>query len=249
MAGFDLRNFDAVAFDFDGTLADTVKVHTSARREAYAQMAQEKKDSRYADIPDAVHDAAHLYGSHPDEINAWIMKQAGIIGEFDVDDVAVQELCELKQSIYHTKLKDGLDEQPGAVDFVRRAMARKPGRLAIVTTAQETEVMPYLLRYKLNRYFPAARLITRHTVGVVALKPATDAYDVARINLNVANPSQILAIEDSEHGIEAAGNAGMTVAAIATTRSYETLASLGGNLQPHVVAHDFAELRDICNLN
>lgn len=249
MAGFDIRNFEAVAFDFDGTLADTVKVHTASRREAYAQMAKEKKDSRYADVPDEVHDTAHLYGSHPDEINAWILNQAGIIDELDADDVAVKELCELKQAIYHDKLKDGLEEQPGAVDFVRRAMARKPGKLAIVTTAQETEVMPYLVRYRLNRYFPAARLITRNTAGVVALKPATDAYDVARKNLNVTHPSLVLAIEDSEHGIESAGNAGMTVAAIATTRSYETLASLGGSQQPHIVAHDFAELRDICKLN
>jgi HAD superfamily hydrolase (TIGR01509 family) len=250
MAEFDLRNFEAVAFDFDGLLADSVGTHTVARREAYEQKAGVLDDARYSAIPDEIHEMAHLYGSHPDEINAWIMSQVGIIDNpHAVDHPAVKDLCALKNEIYHKAIQKGLDEQPGAVQFVRRVMACRPGRLAIVTTATSSEVMPYLRRYKLDRYFPAKRLIARNTDGVDQLKPAPDAYQVAIKNLGASAPEKMLVLEDSEQGIEAANQAGATVLALATTRSFDRLSELEGLQRPDVVAHDFDHASQLVGLD
>jgi beta-phosphoglucomutase-like phosphatase (HAD superfamily) len=231
MAEFDLRNFEAVAFDFDGLLADSVGTHTVARREAYEQKAGVLDDARYSAIPDEIHEMAHLYGSHPDEINAWIMSQVGIIDNpHAVDHPAVKDLCALKNEIYHKAIQKGLDEQPGAVQFVRR-------------------VMPYLRRYKLDRYFPAKRLIARNTDGVDQLKPAPDAYQVAIKNLGASAPEKMLVLEDSEQGIEAANQAGATVLALATTRSFDRLSELEGLQRPDVVAHDFDHASQLVGLD
>ena len=59
----EISQFDAVAFDFDGTLADTIGAHTEARIHAFPLHG-------VTDITAAQHELGHRYGNRPPTIIA-----------------------------------------------------------------------------------------------------------------------------------------------------------------------------------
>jgi beta-phosphoglucomutase-like phosphatase (HAD superfamily) len=251
MTEFDLSNFDAIALDFDGTLANSNDAHTESRIAAYEELAAELGDERYASIPFEAHVSAHLDsgGTHSHGINAWLMAKYGII-----DDPTATEHPAVARAVarikvhYHEKIKNGLDEQPGAVQFVRSVSVHMPGKLAIASTALRVEVMPYLMRHKLTHYFSDRRLILGDDQRVARLKPAPDAYEVAARELGVTDPSRMLAVEDSQGGVEAAKLMGSTVVAIASTRTEEALRRVERDLAPDEVVPDIPALRALLGL-
>ncbi|MCA9333158.1 HAD family hydrolase, partial [Candidatus Saccharibacteria bacterium] len=237
MSDLCLMDFEALALDFDGTLASSNGVHTEARQQAYMMMAEE--DPRFGEVSDEIHGMAYLYGSHPEEINAWILAQAGIIeSASDVENPQVREVVSLKNEVYRKIIAAGLDPQPGAIEFVRRVFVRRAGKVAIVSTAYPNEVYPYLRRHKIDKYFPDSRLVLRGHPDVANLKPAPDAYQASMDILNVRKPENLLVIEDSAEGIESAKRAGATVVAVATTRSVDALLDLEGHQQPDAILRD-----------
>lgn len=237
-----IREFEAIAFDFDGTLADTERTHMAARIEAYRQLGDELGDERYAAISVRVHEAASLHGSHPESINAWIMRQAGIVS--DAQDERVHAVVERKNQLYWEITARGMDEVPGAVRFVRKAAVRRPGKLAIVTTAhRQQEVMPFLMRHKLNRTFPDASIVAREDVE--HLKPHPEGYERAAEILRVKSAERLLVIEDSPRGIESAKAAGALVVGIMTTRTAAELAGADVQHKPNAIARNYDELAEM----
>ncbi len=242
MSELRIRDFKAVAWDFDGTLADSLAAHNKARLEAYEQVAADTGILELADIDPAIHEAAHNHGSNPAAINAWILKKAGFIdSKKNLEHELIIQIVASKREAYHQAVAEGLPQIPGSVELFRRFNVDRPGKQAIVSTAGPLEVHPFLGKYRLDHYLPNRRLVLADHPDVKRPKPKPDAYRVAAATLGVTEPESLLVIEDSKQGIEAANRYGATVVAIATTRSFDRLQSLTGKQQPAAVFADFAE--------
>ncbi len=105
-----------IIFDYDGALADSVKAHNVARILAF-------KELGYGNVDPRLHDEAHRHGTHPPEIIGWVLKQAKIIPPTTdvLTDTLVQNIVGLKKDIFRRESADGLDANPGAVEFVNKA--------------------------------------------------------------------------------------------------------------------------------
>lgn len=249
MPELELRQFEAVVFDFDGVLADSVLTHQRARQVGYEFVAEITGDMRFIGIPQEIHDEAHLHGSNPATINAWILHQAGIIEDpHDIDAPEVGLVVAAKDEYFDCLAQEGHAPIKDALSLVRGTDTVMPGRLSIGTTARyKEEVLPFLRKHQLRRILPAKRLITRETVleQYGKLKPSPDVYLLAKQVMSVKFASDMLVFEDSEQGIEAAKRAGATVLAVATTRSFEKLATLEGIQKPDIIAENMLHARDI----
>ncbi len=237
-----LSNFKDIALDLDGTLADTVKTHTQARLEAFAIMAAQMEDPRYLDISADIHAAAHSHGSSPLEIIAWVLREAKITDSTNTEEA--QKVAAIKNEIYWVLASRGLPAMPGAVHLVGRLFVNKPGRLAIVTTAHlDTEVMPFLIKHKLARYFRNERIVSREHFN--RTKPDPEPYDTLLSRLSL-DPEKTMAVEDSPLGVESAKRAGMFVVGIATTHTPDQLED--HPYAPDLIADDHKHLASLLGL-
>lgn len=231
------ENFDAVAFDFDCTLADSFSTHMKARMEAF-------KEQGYGHITEAEHAKGHTYGTTSPSIIGGILKSTGVINsEANVnEDPVVGAILDIKMQKYSEIVQKGVDPIPGAIEFV--ANLPKRYKLAIVTTASLTDVLPFLEKHDLRRRFNEELLITEETAAAesLELKPAPDEYELARKRLGIEEPARMLAVEDSTAGIESAKRAGATVLALLTTNSREVLEAMPEELKPDYIVKDFTEV-------
>lgn len=243
MLRLHIDNFEAVAFDFDGTLANTNAVHNAARNEAFAIMAELTGDDTYLQVSDAVNQEAHTHGSNPYEIIGWVLKEIGVVPKQsnNLQNDIVLRTVDLKKAQYRLKVEQGLPEINGASIFVKRVSAKKPGKLAIVTTEHREIVTPYLDRYELTECFDGENIVTNE--DVTQPKPDPEAYIVALGRLGLENsPSRLLVIEDSPLGVAAAKQAGTAVIAIETTHSAEQFEVTDPALRPDKVVRDYLHL-------
>ncbi len=244
---FDWHDFDAVAFDLDGTLANSIPVHLRARLAAFREMAEITGDERYLHVPTEIQAAAHHHGSSPYTIIGWTLWKVGIVAGKESDayaDPQTVALVEKKNEAY-SQLIGLADEMPGAVDFVHVAARRWPDKIAILSVARrDAEAIPFLKHHNLLQYFPDERMVTRESVPVNRLKPHPDAVNLLLERLSLLGaPRKLLVIEDSPHGVQAANRAGATPLAVATTKSLDELEQLRGEERPAFVAADFTALR------
>ncbi len=212
----NLKDFDGAAFDFDGTLADSVSTHERLRREAFTEQG-------FGHITAEAHSLGHTYGVNSNQIIAGVLKAAGVL-PLDADpttDETVGRLVHRKRELYTVAARHGLDAQPGAVELVRRLAAVYSGRVALVTTAYDEEVMPFIQRHGLTGIFESKRIITEDTLVTMSLqtKPAPDGYILARERLQIEDPARLLVIEDTPGGTESGKRAKATVLAVGTTNA------------------------------
>jgi HAD superfamily hydrolase (TIGR01509 family) len=212
----DLDNIQALAWDFDGTLADSYAAHQQARSIAFERVGLD-------DIPDDLHVFGPRFGATSYAIIGGILKESGKI---PVDaDVSTDELVKAvvaeKRAAYLDIAHNGLDAQPGAVELLHSLAERYVGRMAIVTTALREEVVPFLDRYRLRDIFRETLLITEETIfdQGMKLKPAPDGYILAKERLDIDKPQDMLALEDSVGGAEAARAADATLLVVNAAQS------------------------------
>ncbi len=237
----DFKNCRVVALDFDGTLAKT-DYHLNARTATYKSLALETGDKRY-DIDEQLHLQASEQATTPEGINAYILAAKGIISTVDPMHDSVKNVVDQVQQMYQQIIRNGQDEIPGSVAFMRRLMVRRPGKVGIVTTAHEWEVNPFLDRYKLNRYFLRHKLVTREDLSSnTNVKPNSEAYEIFMERMGVKVASECLAIEDSKLGIEAAKKAGFLVIGLGYADKYNKLVTIDSEYKPDAVVHDYQEL-------
>lgn len=241
MFRLNFEDYDAYAFDFDGTLADTVATHTLARLEAFKDMAKETSDGRFLTISPELQEEAHRHGSNPNTIIGWVLQQAGIAHEIS-DDIVTQTV-ERKREQYRILCATGLQAIDGSVDFVKMLHELNAGSTYITTTAYRGEVVPFVERYGLHEQLPDDHLVTYEDVGQDFLKPHPRAY---RLTIERAaltdGPRRLLAIEDTPGGVASAKAAGAKVVAICTTHDAEAFAVNDAFLRPDFVFNNFNEL-------
>jgi len=222
MSVLDLRDFDALALDFDGVMAASQPVHTEARLQAFKGRAQETGDQRYIRISDEIHTEAHRHGQRSVEIIAWVLKQAGITSTIDYG--AAQPIVDRKNQLYWQAAANGLPPVPGVLDFIRRVSIRTSLETGIVTTGSRTrEVLPFLEAHGLGRFFYNRHIITHE--DTTHTKPHPEPYDLF-IDRAEVEPARVLAVEDSAQGIESAKKAGTFVVGLATTCTVEQMQEL-----------------------
>lgn len=210
----------AVAFDFDGVLVG-LDTHTNARKQAFEEFASSTGDGRFI-ATDETHQDAHLHGSHPEAIIGWVLQQQGLVGlEIDpTNDPLTKQVVGRKKELYLDMVSHGLDALDGSIECVRWASDKfTPSKVAIVTTASQAEVDPFLRRHNLEN--EVGFIVTKEDVGD-KLKPNPQAYSIAAQRFGLSS-NECAAIEDSVRGLEAARLAGFITIGITTTHTAEQL--------------------------
>ena len=203
-----LTDFEAVAFDLEGTLADTIPSHHDARIVAFEQHG-------FGHITREQHELGPTYGSSTPAIVGGILHAAG---EIDSDVPFAENQTEVdimttRDELFKTTAAKGFNAMPGAIDFVRAIAPHFAGKMAIVTSSAEEFIFPFLERYDLLQYFSEDHIIGLESVVVEGLegKPSGDPYRLAMRRLGA---TRLLVFEDTAPGVAAAKKAGATVIAL-----------------------------------
>jgi beta-phosphoglucomutase-like phosphatase (HAD superfamily) len=191
---YDAADFDALVFDLDGTLANSLPGHLQAWDVALAPHGM-------------VFPREHVgrWGGMPTRQLARIILELG--GVPDAPAALCDEIAKVKGDAYR-RYVHLVQAIPATLALVQEWHGRKP--MAIATgsrrelaslTLQHSGLAPYFLPF-------AERVVT--ACDVPRAKPSPDTFMRAATLLGV-DPRRCLAFEDGEAGMEAARVAGMTV--------------------------------------
>ena len=201
-----------VIFDFDGVLADSEPVHL--------QVFQTVLDSIGITLTAEEYYAKYLGYSDRDAFLRVLMDRGVAIERADLE-----ALLETKKELFPRAIGDHA-LYPGAAECIARVAARVP--VAIASGALRHEIELILGRSGLDGRFPvivAAGETPRS-------KPAPDPYARAFALLAASGalrdgtvPGDVVAIEDSEWGLQSARGAGLRTMAVLTSYGKESLPS------------------------
>ena len=173
--------FDALLFDFDGTLADTESIHHRAWNRALE--------------PVGIHWDWAYY-----EKNCVGVADALLLKNYDVPDPA--GFVARKKGIFQEELEQSQPFHIDTLALVREL--RKLYRLAVVSSSFRHDVEPPLVRAEIHDCFQF--LVCAEDVRT--LKPSPEPYLLAAEKIGAKQP---LVIEDSNFGVAAAKAAGFPV--------------------------------------
>jgi beta-phosphoglucomutase-like phosphatase (HAD superfamily) len=243
MSKLALSAFDAVAFDFEGTLADTIPIHQHARLAAFAAHG-------YGHVTLEQHALGQTYGSYATDIVGGILHAAGEIGT-DVpfaENPIVRAIVATRAALYEEAAAVGFEPMPGATLFVRKISPYFKDRTALVTSSEEKYFWPFADRQRIHQLFPQERVIGHGSILAEGLagKPSADPYLLAMRRLGSA---KLLVFEDTPPGVAAAKKAGATVVAVGfDPGSARQFAEGGLAYPPDVFVRDYAEAATVLGL-
>jgi HAD superfamily hydrolase (TIGR01509 family) len=188
----------AVLFDHDGTLVDSEPAHFRMWQEVLAPYGVALSEKQYRDN----------YAGVPTAANA-----VDMVSRFAINEVPAT-LTDAKNSAVRAFLaRTAFPLMPGVREVLQQF--RSGGlRLAVVTGAGGNGVQATLKEHSLNEFFET--VVSGDDVR--RNKPAPDCYLLASERLGL-HPSECIAIEDTEHGVNAATSAGMACLAVPTGMS------------------------------
>jgi len=176
--------FDAIIFDCDGTLADTMPAHYVAWRATMSRYGIDFSEDRFY----------AMAGRPTDRIIQILAAEQGVV-------VDVAQAAREKEEAFLEALGEVLPVEP-VTEVVRRSRGKLP--IAVATGAIRPVLEKTLLQIGLDGWFDAivtAEDTERH-------KPEPDVFLEAARRLGVA-PERCQVYEDSDFGVEAARRAGM----------------------------------------
>jgi len=204
----------AIVFDFNGVLVDDEPLHFQLFRRVLEEeglsLSEEDYWGRYLGLDDRGCFAEVLVASGR-----------------SASPPALMRLIARKAAYYRDEIRrSGFPFFPGAVDLVR-SCAGRPWMLAVVSGALRDEVAGALDQEDLARHFKL--LVTAE--DVVRAKPDPDGYRKALEGLNALpplperlfHPHEVVAVEDSPAGLEAAAAAGLRTVGVAHTYAADRL--------------------------
>ncbi|HEY9847018.1 MAG TPA: HAD-IA family hydrolase [Candidatus Caenarcaniphilales bacterium] len=196
----------ALIFDMDGVLCDTMPYHLKAWARFIAQTPE---------LPDWMRDYLPQMGG---KRNSELLRE--LLGEH-LTEADIQRWGSGKESVYRELIDNEIIWLPGLVQFLTQA--RLAGlKLGLGTSACRENVDLLLSHQDLGAFFEAAVIETDVKRG----KPDPQCYLLVAERLGVA-PPQCLVFEDATAGVEAARRAGMRCWGVLTTQSESALLAAG----------------------
>ncbi|SHK39006.1 HAD family hydrolase [Hespellia stercorisuis] len=187
-----LTQKEAVIFDLDGSLVDSMWIWPDVDREYM--------EKYHLTMPERFHDC--IEGMSYTETAQYFLDTFPTL-HCTLEDVQ-REWLEMSHERYITQVK----LKPGAEEFLEE-MHRRGVKLGIATSNTRTLVEDTLEALHVSALFDDIRT----SCEVAAGKPAPDVYLSVAESLHV-NPEQCLVFEDVPNGIRAGKNAGMAVCAV-----------------------------------
>lgn len=244
MNQISLEQFDAVIFDVEGTLVDTIPAHHQARYQAFDQCG-------YQHITPEQHAAGSTYGSTAADIIGNILYRAGAIdkrGPFN-EHPDIQAVLAAKELHFSKLAAQGFDEMPGATRFFKDIAPQFYGKIALVTASPWVFIEGFVMKHGLDEVLSPERTITEDTIRALGLrsKPAPDGYELAAQRMDAKN---MLVFEDTVSGVAAAKAAGATVVALCF-EPQNTELFRKGNLEyaPDYLVEDYMQARELLGLD
>lgn len=188
----------AVLFDHDGTIVDSEPTHHQMWNSVLAHHGVELTETQYKD----------WYAGMPTAANA-----IDIQSRFALDVVPAALAQAKNDATTHFLSRQPFPLMPGTHD-VLVALQQLKLRLGVVTGAGASAVQATLRLHGLQAFFETVVSAD----DVEHSKPAPDCYLLAARHLGL-QPAQCVAIEDTEHGLNAAAAAGVPCIAIPTDMS------------------------------
>lgn len=238
-----LASFDAVAFDLEGTLANTIPLHHAARLAAF-------KQHGFGHITAAQHALGPTYGSYSEDITGGILYAAGEIDNAVpfAENATVRAIIDTRAELYDKAAARGFEPMSGAIEFLRRIAPLFGGHVGLVTSSAEKYFWPFADKYGLHDMFPKRYVISHDTIDTGGLrgKPYPDPYTLVMKRMGAKN---LLVFEDTVPGVASAEQAGATVVALCFNEQTAHLFHEGNlPLPPHAVARDYDEAASILGL-
>ncbi|MDY4932683.1 MAG: HAD family phosphatase [Candidatus Onthomorpha sp.] len=112
----------------------------------------------------------------------------------------------------------------GAAEFLQ--LSRQYVKIALVTSSSESKMQHV---YEQLPFIRESFDVIITAADIIRSKPSPECYLLAAESLGVT-PDECVVFEDSEAGIQSAKNAGMKIAALATTLSRQTLMPLADTI-------------------
>lgn len=192
------NSFQAVCFDHDGTLVDSEPIHYRLWRDVLVPhgvaLTEAQYMERYAGVP-TLANAQDLVARHDLAVSV---------------DALARDKQEAMSEFVTRAAFPLLPDVPAAI-----ARLRERGlRLAVVTGTARVSVQATLREHALAAHFETVVAAE----DVIRNKPAPDGYLLAAQRLGLP-PAQCVAIEDTEHGANAAHAAGIACVAVPTAMS------------------------------
>lgn len=187
-----LRDIDAVLFDMDGTLVDSMWIWAAVDKEYLNKYHLTEPENFYEDME----------GMSYLEVATYYRRV------FPELPVTVEEIMEEWHQMAHDKYMCQVPLKKGAKEFIE-ALRREGKKTGIATSNSRRLVDDTLQALEISHLFDAVKTAGEAGAG----KPAPDVYLQTARELGV-EPSRCLVFEDVPAGIMAGKNAGMRVCAV-----------------------------------
>lgn len=195
---FNDRNFAALLFDFDGTIADTMPSHF----EAWSQVLNP-------------HNVKFTREQHIAWAGRPTREIVRMLNELHLTNMSYEEISKTKEFHYLQALSS-IKEIVSVVEIIRHFHGKLP--MAVVSGSRHKPVESTMQHLGLTKYFDAIVCAEDYVHG----KPAPDCFLKAAEILKV-NPKDCLVFEDAELGIQAGHAAGMTCIRVTADQDLEAV--------------------------
>ncbi|MBI5763736.1 MAG: HAD family phosphatase [Planctomycetes bacterium] len=184
----------AIVFDFDGIIADTEPLHFQAFADVLRGEGISFGEQDYFGTYLGLNDATFLRRFSDDRTLGWT----------DADRARIQAA---KDAAYRAKVAAGLPLLPGVRDLIGRSTGKRA--MAICSGARRAEIESVLCQHNLTTRVPI--IVSADDVPLSKPDPAGYRRACELVGKGVAglSPSDVLAIEDSLLGVQAAKAAGL----------------------------------------
>ncbi|BCS35744.1 haloacid dehalogenase [Luteitalea sp. TBR-22] len=202
----------AVVFDFDGVLADSEPVHLQVFQVVLDRIGITLSAEEYY---------AQYLGYSDRDAFVHVLRDRGL----SIGEAELEALIETKKELFPEAIGDHA-LYPGAAECVARVSAHVP--VAIASGALRHEIELILDRSGLRPHFPIIVSAGETPRSKPAPDPYARAFELLRERGAIApgaQPSDVVAIEDSEWGLQSARGAGLRTMGVLTSYTADRLPS------------------------